>query len=352
MTNGGAIAQRGFIFQSIIAMIECLERNDWDEIKMEPETEFDKVDFVLRRNGAILSAIQVKSSINTFADTAVKRWLEKLIEDAPDAEEYCLYLVGDLFTDDCKDYIGKHRKEIKTVSFNYLREICTGKLAGYVREMDLSGKVTIEDLDLIGDSLFASIHRNSIAKGPMSRTTFENAFQRALSLKSRYASAPYSEADMGKATKTSDSVQNKEEYYDYVLELYKKRNKGNELLGEESLEDLYMQPSYYKSEDDFGNVDQLLDEFISNGESGVLWIVGEPGHGKTSMCIKAVADYVLKKRYRQVSGVFWFRLNPNDVPEMLGNQKLTLEKVFSWGLIDGNRNKTIKPDKMKGGLVF
>ena len=343
MTNGGATAQRGFIFQSIIAMIECLERDDWDEIKMEPETKLDKVDFVLRRNGAILSAIQVKSSINTFADTAVKRWLEKLTEDMPDAEEYCLYLVGDSFTDDCKKYIGKHRKEIKTVSFKYLREICTGKLARYVREMGLSGKVTIEDLDLIDDSLFANIHKNSIEEGPMSRATFEYAFQRALQTKSYPAN---------KSDAVSASEKNKKEYYDYVLEQYKKRNEGNELLGEESLEELYMQPSYYKPENDFGNVEQLFDEFIAKRESGVLWLVGEPGHGKTSMCIKAVADYALKKRYRQVSGVFWFRLNPHDIPEMIGNQKLSLEKVFSWGLTDDNRDKTFEFDEMKGGLVF
>ena len=343
MSNGGAIAQRGFIFQSIIAMIECLERDDWDEIKMEPETELDKVDFVLRKHEAILSAIQVKSSINSFSDTAVKHWLEKLIEDAPDAEEYCLYLVGDSFTDDCKDYISEHCKEIKTISFNYLREICTGKLAGYVREMGLSGKVTIEDLDLIDDSLFANIHRNSIAKEPMSRTDFESAFQRALQTKSNSTS---------KSDTVSASEKNKKEYYDYVLEQYKKRNEGNELLGEESLEELYMQPSYYKSENRFGNVAQLFDDFISKGDSGVLWIVGEPGHGKTSMCIKAVADYVFEKRYQQVSGVFWFRLNPHDVPEMIGNQKLSLEKVFSWGLTDDSRDKTFNLDEMKGGLVF
>lgn len=343
MSNGGATAQRGFIFQSIIAMIECLERNDWYEIKIEPETELDKVDFVLRRNGVILSAIQVKSSINSFSDTAVKRWLEKLIEDAPDAEEYCLYLVGDSFTDDCKDYIGKHRKNIKTVSFNYLREICTGKLAGYVREMGLSGKVTIEDLDLIDDSLFANIHKNSIEEGPMSRATFEYAFQRALQTKSYPAN---------KSDAVSASEKNKKEYYDYVLEQYKKRNEGNELLGEESLEELYMQPSYYKSKEEFGYVEQLFDEFISNGKSGVLWIVGEPGHGKTSMCKKAVADYSLKKRYQQVNGVFWFRLNPHDVSKMVGNQKLSLEKVFSWGLTDDSRDKTFSLDEMKGGLVF
>ena len=343
MSNGGAIAQRGFIFQSIIAMIECLERDDWDEIKMEPETDLDKVDFVLRRNGEILSAIQVKSSINSFSDTAVKRWLEKLIEDAPDAEEYCLYLVGDSFTDGCKDYIGKHSKEIKAVSFNNLQDICTGKLVGYVRKRGLSGSVTIDGLDLIDDSLFANIHKNSIAKEPMSRATFESAFQRALKTKSNSVS---------KSDTVSASEKNKKEYYDYVLELYKKRNEGNELLGEESLEELYMKPSYYKSKDVFGNVEQLFDEFISKGDSGVVWIVGEPGHGKTSMCIKAVADYVLKKRYQQVSGVFWFRLNPHDVAGMVENQKLTLEKVFSWGLTDGSRNKTIELDEMKCGLVF
>ncbi len=88
-----------------------------------------------------------------------------------------------------------------------------------------------------------------------------------------------------------DFGKNIRNYYDYVVELYEKPNTGNELLGEESFSELYMQPSYYKSEGETGDVEQLFDEFISEGTCGVLWIVGEPGHGKTSMCIKAVADY-------------------------------------------------------------
>ena len=352
MTNGGAIAQRGFIFQSIIAMIECLERDDWDEIKMEPETDLDKVDFVLRRNGEILSAIQVKSSINSFSDTAVKSWLEKLIEDAPSARDYCLYLVGDSFKDDCVEYIKKHPKEIKTISFEYLQAICNWKLTEYVKAKGLSGVVTIDSLDLIDDSLFANIHRNSIAKEPMSRSAFEYAFQRALQTKSNYTNGTYSEINTSRKDTPSELEKHKREYYDYVLEQYRKRNEGNELLGEESLEELYMPPSYYKSYWEFGKVAQLFDDFISEEDSGVLWIVGEPGHGKTSMCIKAVADYVLNKRYQQASGVFWFRLNTQDIPEMVGKQKLTLEKVFSWGLTDGIRDKTIALDEMKGGLVF
>ncbi|MBR0343624.1 MAG: hypothetical protein IJH64_15485 [Oscillospiraceae bacterium] len=60
MSNGGEIAQRGFIFQSIISMIECLNRDDWDTIKIEPETKDDKVDIMLYSNGMPLSATHVK----------------------------------------------------------------------------------------------------------------------------------------------------------------------------------------------------------------------------------------------------------------------------------------------------
>jgi hypothetical protein len=59
-------------------------------------------------------------------------------------------------------------------------------------------------------------------------------------------------------------------YYDYVVERYESPNTGNTLLGEESLAELYMQPSYYKSESEMGDVEQLLDEFISDGNHGVL----------------------------------------------------------------------------------
>ena len=209
MSNGGAIAQRGFIFQSIIAMIECLERDDWDEIKIEPEIELDKVDFVLIRNGAILSAIQVKSSKNSFGGKDVMCWLEEIKEDAPCAEEYCLYLVGDSFTGACEDYIGKHRKEIKKVLFDYLRDICTGKLAGYVRKKGLSGRVTIDDLDLIDASLFSKMCMNSISKEPLSRTAFEIAFQRALPPKFKYsidASYDFHENAAGNASELEKST--------------------------------------------------------------------------------------------------------------------------------------------------
>jgi hypothetical protein len=44
MTNGGGVASRGFIFQAVIALIECLDsESDWDQIKNEPKTEETQV---------------------------------------------------------------------------------------------------------------------------------------------------------------------------------------------------------------------------------------------------------------------------------------------------------------------
>ena len=141
-------------------------------------------------------------------------------------------------------------------------------------------------------------------------------------------------------------------YYDYVVNLYEKPNTGNTLLGEESLAELYMQPSYYKSNYETGDVEQLLNEFISNDDYGVFWLVGEPGHGKTSMCIKAVADYRSRKLYQEARGVFWFRLNPQGTTGMVNPKMLALEKVLSWGRIAGNRTNIIEPSEIEGSLIF
>ena len=141
MNNGGKISQRGFIFQSIIAMIECLERDDWDEIKMEPETDQDKVDIILYRDSEILSAMQVKSSTNPFERSDVSRWLSALRNDAKEAERITLYLVGDSFTPGCQEYI-KDNPEVNTISFKNLQSICKERLINYIKK-----KTNISNID-------------------------------------------------------------------------------------------------------------------------------------------------------------------------------------------------------------
>lgn len=179
-SNGGVVASRGFIFQTIVAEIQCLERDDWDTIKVEPETENDKVDIMLYKDGKKISAIQVKSSVNPFSDTKVKDWLEKLRADAGDAAEICLYLVGDSFTSSCEDFISKNKNEIEKVSFKNIQNICIDTLIKYIRSKGADWDVRMDEYEFISDALFSKLFKNSISQEPVSCAAFEERFQRAL----------------------------------------------------------------------------------------------------------------------------------------------------------------------------
>ena len=183
MANGGETASRGFIFQAVVALIKCLDpENDWDQIKNEPNTEEDKVDIMLYKDGRPKSAIQVKSSINAFERPAVERWLNNLKDDAEGAGTVCLYLVGDKFTQPCDKFIEVNSSEIEKVPFGFeqLKYLCTGKLVGYINRIGIGSKVSISDLDPIAANLFWEILNNSIFKDPISREEFEAAFQRGI----------------------------------------------------------------------------------------------------------------------------------------------------------------------------
>lgn len=175
-TNGGAIAQRGFNYQTIVAMIECFDRHDWDEIKIEPETDNDKVDIMLYRGESIISAIQVKTSKNRFKKKNVLEWLKQLKDDAGKSETVLLYLVGDYFQDSCKTFL-ENNDEIRTLPFNNIEDICKGKLVDYLNKKGLGKGVYIGDLDKINDIIFAKLQKNSMNKDTFSRTALEDAFQ-------------------------------------------------------------------------------------------------------------------------------------------------------------------------------
>ena len=179
MSNGGQVGSRGYIFQSIVALMECLERYDWDKIKVEPITEQDKVDIQLYSNGEILSAIQVKSSVNAFKKSDAQKYLDKVRTDAPDAKEVYLYLITDKYTKSIKQY-AHNKPDVKEYPFEHLEDVCKGKLLDYVDRVGLSQDITASNLILIYRTLFATVILNSKATAPISRKVFEAEFQRAI----------------------------------------------------------------------------------------------------------------------------------------------------------------------------
>jgi hypothetical protein len=143
-------------------MIECLDKTDWDAIKLEPETEDDKVDISFYASGKMLRAIQVKSSRNAFEKSDVERWLNETVRDArgEGAEEVILYLVGNEFAPKCNQYISSLEKstssenyKIIKVSYN-IEADCQMKLNRYITAKGLASRVTLEDFNYLYNNIF------------------------------------------------------------------------------------------------------------------------------------------------------------------------------------------------------
>ena len=185
----GQDAQRGFIYQTIVAMIECLDKTDWDAIKLEPETKNDKVDISFYANGKMLRAIQVKSSRKAFDKPDVEEWLKKTVNDADKygAEEVCLFLVGNTLTKPCSDFVeelefsGKRqsvKKTIKQVDYDDIKERCLGKLHTYIKSSGLGDTFTVSEVDAKYYILFGIVHENSISSRNLTRDEFREALDK------------------------------------------------------------------------------------------------------------------------------------------------------------------------------
>lgn len=74
-----------------------------------------------------------------------------------------------------------------------------------------------------------------------------------------------------------------------------------------------------------------IDRWSSEDDYGVMLIHGEPGHGKTTLCRKAVYEHVLKQFCPDKTNVFWFRLNPAFAEGIIENGKFVLKNAFCWG---------------------
>lgn len=111
---GGKEGGRGYLYQGIIAVLEALKRDDWDQIYVEFPTEGDKVDIALKSADKITDAIQVKSTVNSFEKGEISKWLADIIGDYP-CQRYRLVLIGNC-TKSAVDFI------------NAIRKFLTGKL--------------------------------------------------------------------------------------------------------------------------------------------------------------------------------------------------------------------------------
>lgn len=122
-------------------------------------------------------------------------------------------------------------------------------------------------------------------------------------------------------------------YKNAVQKIY--REKDSDLVGEDALShnDIYMDAYSTSTDDKFKDkkILSIIQEWSHEDTSGVMLIHGEPGHGKTTLCRKAVYEHVLKQFCPDKTNVFWFRLNPAFAEDIIENGKFVLKNAFRWG---------------------
>lgn len=89
----GPSAIRGFLLQSLVAILDSLRTADWHSVTLEPSTHDEKID-ILWKFPSRMRAHQVKHSINRISATDVEKWAGELKASAPSGCELELTLLG------------------------------------------------------------------------------------------------------------------------------------------------------------------------------------------------------------------------------------------------------------------
>ena len=122
-------------------------------------------------------------------------------------------------------------------------------------------------------------------------------------------------------------------YKNAIQKIY--REKDSDLVGEDALlhNDIYMDAYSTSTDDEFKDkkILSIIQDWSRKDTSGVMLIHGEPGHGKTTLCRKAVCEHILKRFCPDKTNVFWFRLNPAFAEDIIENGKFVLKNAFCWG---------------------
>ena len=147
---GGQDGVRGYVYQGIVAIIKALGENGWNKISVEYNSAKDKVDIALLNDEIIVSAVQVKSSINLFSKREVVDWLNLLISDVS-AKQYELILLGSP-DKEANVFINSIKQYYHGVDTQKMRN----SLNGYETILDVN-KIEIHILPFNVDMLLANV---------------------------------------------------------------------------------------------------------------------------------------------------------------------------------------------------
>jgi hypothetical protein len=171
---GGNAGIRGYIVQTIIGMIDALEKdNSWQSVTLEPVDESEKVDIRWRYPNKTKFS-QVKSSQNIIKLYQTKKWCKELKDHSPGADEYELIIVGHP-----EDKLLKEKKiddvtiaEFKTLNIDSLIAEASTKIDTYYEKKN-KPKISSKVREILVKNLATHFGTNSIIGKEITRSEFD-----------------------------------------------------------------------------------------------------------------------------------------------------------------------------------
>ena len=173
---GGNAGIRGYIIQTIICMLDALEKdNEWTSVTLEPFDESEKVDIRWKYSNGITKLTQVKSSQNLIRYSSAKKWSEELVSHSPDASEYELLLIGSADNKLLKrEDIGKVKiGEFKPLNTQVLIDQASTKIDLYYERKGKS-KISAKVREIIINALNSDFGISSIIGKEISKADFDD----------------------------------------------------------------------------------------------------------------------------------------------------------------------------------
>lgn len=180
----GRDGARGYVYQALVAVFKCFQYDSWNQIKVEPLTNNDKVDILLKKDEVLIKAIQVKSSVNKFEKPDIEKWIDEIKKDIR-AMDYELVLVGDSLTKPAREFIQNNNDKNNHV---YIEIIEGGErgieklIKNYVLEFlecyNPEYSITVNQIDDIANKIFAKLIKISTNENWFSKNDLINTINR------------------------------------------------------------------------------------------------------------------------------------------------------------------------------
>ncbi|MFF3926273.1 hypothetical protein [Paenibacillus lactis] len=155
---GGKEGARGYLYQSVVSVLNSLVAEDWLFVQIEPDTANDKVDISWLYENDEQEVTQVKSSINNFTKPNIISWFETLFKDVPNAKAFKLILIGT-----CSDPTTKFINKLNKNNFD------VDELKGLTTISPYLDKLTVQlenfNLDSMESKIYTSLNKFLSYKG-------------------------------------------------------------------------------------------------------------------------------------------------------------------------------------------